>query len=246
MKLARPNLFNPRIVLAGCAQLPGGDGDDDGLVGALRKRGLHARWLPWDDPRTESADLVIVRAAGDYAACRGEFLDWSTRVRNLLNAPPVLAWNSDRHYLADLAAAGVPVLPPRSADPGGAGRRSGSQAAVTALVFLGGAQSHAVTRRRGRITLADPDVELWELGHGALDAAAAQLGVPRNEFLCARVDLTGSGDDAALRELNLIDPALGWHQLDPASRDLAQRSFALQVESALERLGLGSLSHRRP
>ena len=52
----------------------------------------------------ERADLVILRAAWDYAERRPEFLAWTARVRNLLNAPAVVAWNSDKHYLADLAA----------------------------------------------------------------------------------------------------------------------------------------------
>ena len=66
MKLARPDIFHPRIVLAGCPALPEGDGDDAELVAALRQRGLHARWLSWDDPETLRADLVILRAAWDY------------------------------------------------------------------------------------------------------------------------------------------------------------------------------------
>ncbi|MGH3561906.1 MAG: hypothetical protein ACRDTN_08940, partial [Mycobacterium sp.] len=41
MKLARPDIFHPRIVLAGDRRL--GKGDDAGLVTALRNRGLHAR-----------------------------------------------------------------------------------------------------------------------------------------------------------------------------------------------------------
>ena len=73
VKLARPNVFHPRIVLASCPQLVDGDGDDDGLISALRKRGLHARWLSWDDPATEDADLVILRAAWDYAERLEEF-----------------------------------------------------------------------------------------------------------------------------------------------------------------------------
>ena len=52
VKLARPDVFHPRIVLAGCPALVEGDGDDAELVAALRKRGLHARWLSWDDPET--------------------------------------------------------------------------------------------------------------------------------------------------------------------------------------------------
>lgn len=321
MKLARPNVFHPRIVLASCAQLPGGDGDDDGLVGALRRRGLHARWLPWDDPETERADLVILRASWDYAERHAEFLAWTRRVRNLLNAPAVVEWNSDKYYLEDLAAAGVPVLASMFFEPGdardavdagdqvrlpwaelvvkpiiGAGsvgtrRFTDRDAALahaaalqdagrgvlvqpydarvedgeTALVFLGGVESHAFTKgpilppagqappMHGSGTYAaetlrpaDPDVDMWELGHAALDAAAAHLGVPRNEFLYARVDLIGRGADALLLELELIEPGLGWRQLDEQTRALRQRDFAVQVEAACERLGLGPLSHRGP
>jgi hypothetical protein len=313
MKLARPNIFHPRIVLASCRQLPGGDGDDAGLVAALRQRGLHARWMSWDDPQTEAADLVILRAAWDYAERREEFLAWTQRVSNLLNAPAAVAWNSDKHYLADLAAAGVPTVPSSFIEPGGsvslpAGEmvvkpaigagsidtlRFGDPAAAaahagvlleagrsvlvqpydsrvedgeTALVFLGGEQSHAFTKAailppaggepaldesgtyaQETLAPADPDFELWDLGHAVLDAAAAQLGMPRNEFLYARVDLIGGADgEAVLLELELIEPSLGWRQLDESTRLLRQRSFALQVEAACDRLGLGPLSHRRP
>ncbi|MCI4676094.1 ATP-grasp domain-containing protein [Candidatus Mycolicibacterium alkanivorans] len=312
MKLARPDVFHPRIVLAGCPQLVDGDGDDAGLVDALRRRGLHARWLSWDDPQTEAADLVILRATWDYAARREEFLAWAARVRNLLNAPQVVAWNSDKRYLDDLAAAGVPTLPSYFFAPGekvrlprgeivvkpaiGAGsvdtRRFTDRAAArehaaalqdsgrtvlvqpydarveageTALVFLGGAQSHAFTKGpmlppEGRLpeldesgtfaeeslTPADPDFEMWEVAHAALEAAAGHLGLAIDELLYARVDLIGGADDPLLLELELIEPSLGWRQLDENARESQQRQFALCVESALERLGLGPLSHRRP
>ena len=312
MKLARPNVFHPRIVLASCRQLPGGDGDDDGVVAALRGRGLNARWLPWDDPETESADLVILRAAWDYADRRDEFLAWTTRVRNLLNAPAVVAWNSDKHYLRDLAAAGVSVLDSRFFAPGesvvlprgeivvkpaiGAGsvdvHRFTDRAAArkhaaalldagrdvlvqpydprvqdgeTALVFLGGEQSHAFTKGpilppQGRkppldqsgtfaeetLSPADPDFEMWDVGYAALEAACAHLGIGVNELLYARVDLIGGRSDPLLLELELVEPSLGWRQLDTTTRGLQERKFALAVESALERLGLGPLSHRSP
>ncbi|MCB0941332.1 MAG: hypothetical protein KDB72_13985 [Mycobacterium sp.] len=312
MKLARPNVFHPRIVLAGCPQLVDGDGDDAGLVAALRDRGLHAHWLSWDDPETLNADLVILRATWDYAERRDEFLAWTSRVRNLLNAPAVVAWNSDKRYLEDLAAAGVPTVPSSFFDPGtavrlprgevvvkpavgagsvGAGRfthatearahaaklhRDGRtvlvqpydarvEAGETALVFLGGEQSHAFVKgpmlpppgrlprldgsgvfAEERLTPADPDFAMWDAGHAALDAACARLGIAKAELLYARVDLIGDAEDPVILELELIEPSLGWRQLDEKTRSLQQRQFAVCLQSALERLGLGPLSHRRP
>lgn len=224
MKLARPNIRHPRIVLAGSA-----DGDDAGLVAALRARGLHGHWLSWDDPRTLDADVVILRERSDSAG----FLPWTKRVRNLLNAPEVVAWNSDRRYLRDLGRAGVPVL---------RGRRPSGSAVRTALVFLGGVQSHAFVESAP----VDADFELWDLGQAALQAAADHLQIGVEELLYARAEVIEESGDAELAELDLVAPPLGWGLLDAEARDDAQRQFALCVESALDRLGLGPLSHRGP
>ena len=312
MKLARPDVFHPRIVLAGCPALPEGDGDDDGLVEALRQRGLHARWLSWDDPQALEADLVILRAAWDYIERLDAFLAWTQRVPNLLNPPQVVLWNTDKRYLADLAAAGVPTVPSQFFAPGEKVRLPAGEVVVkpaigagsvgalrfsdhdearahaaalqaegrtvlvqpydrrikhgeTALVFLGGRQSHAFTKgpilpppgqapvfdesgtyAEETLTPADPDFELWEVGHAALAAAAAHLGINVEDLLYARVDVIGDRRDAHVLEVELVEPSLGWRQLDEATRGRQQREFALGVESALERLGLGPLSHRRP
>jgi hypothetical protein len=224
MKLARPDIRHPRIVLAGSA-----DGDDAGLVAALRTRGLHAHWLAWDDPRTLDADLVILRDSSDHA----EFLAWTTRVPNLLNAPEVVAWNTGRRHLRDLGRAGVPVL---------RGRRPSASAVRTALVFLGGVQAHAFVENAS----VEADFELWEVGQAALQAAADHNGIGVDELLYARADVIEETGDAELVELNLVGPALGWRLLEGDARDDAQRQFALCVESALDRLGLGPLSHRGP
>jgi hypothetical protein len=231
MKLARPDIRHPRIVLAGSP------GDDAGLVPALRKRGLHARWMSWDDPDILSADLVILRATADYPDRQDEFLAWTRRVRNLLNPPDVVAWNIDQRYLRDLESAGVPTLP-----IGPAAQPAEPPVGQTALVFLGGTQSHAFTPA----AQIEPDFELWDLGQAALRAAADHADIATGELLCARVDVTGGPGDARLVGLDLIAPSLGWPRLDADTRDLAQREFALCVESACERLGLGPFSHRRP
>ena len=312
MKLARPDIRHPRIVLAGCPALPEGDGDDAELIAALRQRGLHARWLSWDDPETLRADLVILRATWDYIERFEEFLQWSAQVANLLNPPGVVAWNTDKRYMADLADAGVPTVPSRFFAPGqtvripkgevvvkpaiGAGsvgaqrfidaraarehaatlHEAGSTALVqpydkriengeTALVFLGGEESHAFTKgpllpeagerpvfdpsgtyAEESLTAAEPDFELWDIGHAALDAAASHLNISATDLLYARVDVIGGPDNPLLLELELVEPSLGWRQLDRATRDQQQRKFAIGVESALDRLGLGPLSHRGP
>jgi hypothetical protein len=224
MKLARPDIRHPRIVLAGSA-----DGDDAGLVGALRKRGLHAHWLAWDDPRTLDADLVILRDGSDQA----EFLAWTKRVANLLNAPEAVAWNTGRRHLRDLGRAGVPVL---------RGRRPSASAVRTALVFLGGVQSHAFVENAP----VEADFEVWDVGQAAVAAAADHIGMGVEELLYARADVIEETGAAELVELNLVGPSLGWRLLEGDARDDAQRQFALCVESALDRLGLGPLSHRGP
>ncbi|WP_343600934.1 hypothetical protein [Mycobacterium sp.] len=216
MKLARPDIRHPRIALAG-------PGRDAGVVAALRNRGLHAHPVRWDDPDTLRCDLVILREITDYADRVGEFLAWSRRVPKLLNAPDVIAWNTDRRYLRDLDHAGVPTA-----------SRAGS---TTALIFVGGRQSHAVAAS----TAIDADFELWDIGHRALQAAAQCVGIGADELLYARADV---GDDARLAGLDLVAPSLGWRVLDDTAREAAQRLFAVAVQSALDRLGLGPL--RRP
>ncbi len=216
MKLARPDVFHPRIVLAGGRRHP----EDAGLVPALRSRGLHARWLSWDDPETAGADLVILRDAPDAADRREEFLGWIRRVRHLLNPPDAVAWNLDERYLRDLADDGVPTAPGRTAQ--------------SALIFLGGKPSHAWP--------GEPEFEAWDLGYAAIASAAARAGIAVRELLYARADVAGD----RLAELDLIAPSLGWSHLDADTRERALRDFALAVESACERLGLGPLSHRGP
>jgi hypothetical protein len=213
MKLARPDVFHPRIVLAGGPR----HDDDAGLVPALRTRGLHARWLSWDDPQTAGADLVILRRAPGR---RDDFLAWMRRVRHLLNPPDVVEWNLGEGYLGDLEDDGVPVLP-------GATARS-------ALVFVGGERSHAWP--------VEPEFEAWDLGYAAIGSAAERAGIGSRDMLYARADLAGD----RLVGLDLVAPSLGWSHLDAGTRERAQRQFALAVESACERLGLGPFSHRRP
>ena len=110
----------PDVLLATCAEFPDGDEDDARLQAALRDRGLDTRWAVWDDPAVPWADagLVVIRATWDYARRHDEFLAWAGGVPRLRNPADVVRWSTDKRYLADLAAAGVPTVPTRFVAPG--------------------------------------------------------------------------------------------------------------------------------
>ena len=108
------------VVLATCADLPGGDPDDILAVHALADLGVRARFAVWDDPDADFSVPTVVRSTWDYATRREEFLAWARSVPVLHNPADVLTWNSDKTYLDELAAAGLPVVPSRTVVPGDA------------------------------------------------------------------------------------------------------------------------------
>ncbi len=224
MKLARPDIRHPRIVLAGSA-----DGDDAGLVAHCALRGLHAHWLAWDDPVTLTADLVILREGGDHA----EFLAWTRRVPNLLNAPEVVAWNTGRASSARSRRCGRART--------GAVVRQALRPAPHWCFSAASNRTHSSRRPRSM-----PISSCGTSARPRLQAAADHIGIATDELLYARADVIGEPGKAKLVELNLVDPSLGWRLLSDDARGDAQRQFALCVESALDRLGLGPLSHRGP
>lgn len=109
------------VLLATSADLP--DGEEwtgtTHLLDAFAARGIDARWVIWDDPAVDwSEGLVAVRATWDYDGRRDEFLAWARSLPWMLNSAEVFAWNSDKAYLIELAAAGVSVVPTISVDFG--------------------------------------------------------------------------------------------------------------------------------
>lgn len=75
----------------------------------------------WDDPAVDwdAFGLVVLRSTWDYTTKLDAFLAWAERVGDrLVNPPDVVRWNTDKRYLADLDAAGLPVVPTRFVAPG--------------------------------------------------------------------------------------------------------------------------------
>jgi glutathione synthase/RimK-type ligase-like ATP-grasp enzyme len=103
----------PRVALATFTGFPDLWEDDRLLLEPLAALGVDAEPAVWDDAAVDWAayDLVVVRSTWDYTWRRDDFLDWAASVPALLNPVEVLSWNTDKRYLAELAAAGVPVVP---------------------------------------------------------------------------------------------------------------------------------------
>jgi hypothetical protein len=99
------------IALATCSAFPDLDADERLLLEALDGRAIAA---VWDDPGVDwdAFELVVVRNTWDYTDKLEAFLAWidalGERVRN---RGEVVRWTLDKRYLAELARAGLPVVP---------------------------------------------------------------------------------------------------------------------------------------
>jgi hypothetical protein len=99
------------------------DEDLPPLEAAMHAAGVRTEVADWDDPRVEweTFDLALLRSTWDYTDRLREFLVWvdsTARRTTLLNPPSVVRWNTDKHYLAELARAAVPVVPSTFIEPG--------------------------------------------------------------------------------------------------------------------------------
>src|SRR3982751_1456682 len=112
----------PRLALATAIAATGQDHDLAPLLEACARAGLGADVVAWDDPTVSwnRFDAVLLRSPWDYTERHAEFMAWCERVNRvsmLLNPLHVLRWNTDKHYLAELAATGVPVVPSFFVEP---------------------------------------------------------------------------------------------------------------------------------
>jgi O-ureido-D-serine cyclo-ligase len=112
-----------RVALVSARAARNLDDDLPPLLAALAAVGLEAAVADWDDPEVDWAtfQLALLRSTWDYAERFAEFLAWAERtakLTTLVNPPPVIRWNTDKHYLRDLARAGVPTVPTQFVEPG--------------------------------------------------------------------------------------------------------------------------------
>jgi glutathione synthase/RimK-type ligase-like ATP-grasp enzyme len=97
---------------------------DDGLLqAALSRRGLTSVRVDWADAGVDwsAFGCALFRTTWDYFDRFPQFTAWLDHVERhtrVCNPVPTVRWNMDKHYLADLEARGVPVVPSRFLERG--------------------------------------------------------------------------------------------------------------------------------
>ena len=125
--------MSDRIAFATCSKLADGFEDDHEAA-----RLLGAEFVVWNDPEVDwsAFDRVVIRSAWDYTIQRDAFVAWARSLGDrVLNAPDLLAFNSDKAYLGAL---GVPTVPTRYVVPGAAAPDLRGEVVVKPTVSAGG------------------------------------------------------------------------------------------------------------
>ena len=105
-----------RVALVTCTDMPRPDTDLPLLEHAFAALGATASIVCWDDAHVDwgSFDVALVRSTWNYVGRYREFHAWIERVdraTRLLNPRAALEWNLHKRYLAELAGAGIAVVP---------------------------------------------------------------------------------------------------------------------------------------
>ncbi len=228
----------PEIALVTYSGLPEGAADDAPLFEALRRRGVDARFVCWDDPEMDWSEvgLTVLRSPWDYFKRVDEFLAWLDAAEfqsTVVNSAAVARWNIDKRYFADLEGHGVRVTPTVFVERGDA-------RALTAICEVKGWTDVVVkptisgaAYRTARFSGA----EIASLGEAHLAELCAERGAMVQPYLMAvkyerersLMFIDGAYSHAVLR--SAFNPG-GEHQEDPYAATADEIDFAETVLGA--------------
>lgn len=90
--------------------------EDAVLLEFLKRKGLDIEMVIWNEPQVDWSGYAysIIKSPWDYHDHIEDFYQWLEQLTQasvrLLNPAALVKWNSDKHYLSDIAAAGLPVI----------------------------------------------------------------------------------------------------------------------------------------
>ncbi|BAP29485.1 uncharacterized protein CHSO_0448 [Chryseobacterium sp. StRB126] len=90
--------------------------EDTELISFLKDKGLDVVPSIWNDENVDwsNFDVAIIKSPWDYHNHLNEFLNWLDHLEQLgikvLNPVEIIKWNSDKHYLKDIADRQLPVI----------------------------------------------------------------------------------------------------------------------------------------
>lgn len=94
---------------------PTAENEDDTLLNFLKEKGLSIEKVIWNDKDVhwENYNLAILKSPWDYFDLIEDFYNWLAMLQSknvkLLNPIEIVKWNADKHYLKDIAQAGLNV-----------------------------------------------------------------------------------------------------------------------------------------
>jgi glutathione synthase/RimK-type ligase-like ATP-grasp enzyme len=115
------------VALATCRALADLWAGDRLFLNELRRRGVVAAPLVWDDETVDwrQWDTVVIRSCWDYHLHIEQFRAWLERLERdavrVINPPRVMRWNMHKRYLLDVARAGGRIPMTRVVPRGSAG-----------------------------------------------------------------------------------------------------------------------------
>jgi hypothetical protein len=101
------------VAFVTCAAIPDLEPDDRLVIEPLAALDIAVEPAVWDDPTVDwdRFDLAVLRSTWDYSPRRDAFVAWAHSVPRLANDAATIGWNTDKHYLRELTADGLAVVP---------------------------------------------------------------------------------------------------------------------------------------
>lgn len=102
------------VLVLSCEHPPVPEVESPALAQGLQARGVRATVVPWNRTADfpEDRDLVVIRGTWDYTLRVDDFLAvLESQPVPVANPTDIVRWNAHKGYLAEIVAAGIPVVP---------------------------------------------------------------------------------------------------------------------------------------